>query len=152
MTFNQSITQAMARTMQDLSDFVFINMANITLLRCDSYLDIVGHSGSSKQLVHFIWPLCSRLMLSARQTRKLATIKTRNTPGTLRKSLTGTMLTTYQPRMHRTPARNPVHQHRHNSATRVRANEVGARPLNYSKWSAKSHSCYKWQFLYTSLG
>ena len=25
--------------MQDLSDFVFVNMANITLARCDSYLD-----------------------------------------------------------------------------------------------------------------
>ena len=33
MTFNQSITQAIPRTMQDLSDFVFINNANVTLLR-----------------------------------------------------------------------------------------------------------------------
>ena len=39
MTVNQSITQAMARTMQDFSDMVFINMVNITLVRCDSYLD-----------------------------------------------------------------------------------------------------------------
>ena len=31
VTFNRSITQAMARTMQDLSDGVFINIANFTL-------------------------------------------------------------------------------------------------------------------------
>ena len=31
ITFNQSITQAMARTMQDLSEGVFINVANLTL-------------------------------------------------------------------------------------------------------------------------
>ena len=39
MTLNQSITQAMARTMQVLSDIVCINMANTTLVRHDSYLD-----------------------------------------------------------------------------------------------------------------
>ena len=32
-TFNRSISQAMARTMQDLSEAVFINMANFTLAR-----------------------------------------------------------------------------------------------------------------------
>ena len=32
MTFNQSITPAMARKIQDLSDCVFINMANLTLV------------------------------------------------------------------------------------------------------------------------
>ena len=32
VTFNRTITQAMARTMQDLSDGVFINMANLTLV------------------------------------------------------------------------------------------------------------------------
>ena len=39
ITFNKSITQAMARTMQDLSEGVFINVANFTLTRRDSYLD-----------------------------------------------------------------------------------------------------------------
>ena len=38
-TFNRSVSQAMARTMQDLSEAVFINMANFTLARRDSYLD-----------------------------------------------------------------------------------------------------------------
>ena len=36
VTFNRSITQAMTRTMQDLSD-----VANLTLARRDSYLDFV---------------------------------------------------------------------------------------------------------------
>ena len=33
VTFNRSISQAMARTMQDLSEGVFISMANFTLAR-----------------------------------------------------------------------------------------------------------------------
>ena len=41
VTFNCSITQAMARTMQDLSDGVFINVANLTLARSDSYLEYI---------------------------------------------------------------------------------------------------------------
>ena len=41
VTFNRSITQAMARTMQDLSDGVFINVANLTLICRDSYLDFL---------------------------------------------------------------------------------------------------------------
>ena len=43
MTFNQSITEAVARIMQDPSDFVFINMVNINLLRRDSYLECARH-------------------------------------------------------------------------------------------------------------
>ena len=39
MYLNQSITLAMAKTMQHLSHFVFILMATITLVRIDSYLD-----------------------------------------------------------------------------------------------------------------
>ena len=41
VTFNRSITQAMARTMQDLSEGVFVNVANLTLARRDSYLDFI---------------------------------------------------------------------------------------------------------------
>ena len=39
MTLIQSITQAMARTLQDLSDCVFIKMANLTLIQYDSNMD-----------------------------------------------------------------------------------------------------------------
>ena len=38
MDFNASISQAMAKTMEHLSDFVFVSMTNLTLLRRDSYL------------------------------------------------------------------------------------------------------------------
>ena len=44
VTFNRSISQAMARTMQDLSEGVFINTANFTLARRDSYLEYL-HAG-----------------------------------------------------------------------------------------------------------
>ena len=41
VTFNQSISQAMQRTMQDLSEGDFISMANLTLAHRDSYLEFV---------------------------------------------------------------------------------------------------------------
>ena len=44
VTFNRSISQAMARTMQDLSEGVFISMANSTLAHRDSYLEYL-HAG-----------------------------------------------------------------------------------------------------------
>ena len=44
VTFNRSISQVMARTMQDLSEGVFIGMANFTLARRDSYLEYL-HAG-----------------------------------------------------------------------------------------------------------
>ena len=50
-TFNRSISQAMARTMQDLSEGVFINMANFTLARRDSYLDYL-HSRVKQDTVN----------------------------------------------------------------------------------------------------
>ena len=50
-TFNRSISQAMARTMQDLSEAVFINMANFTLARRDSYLDYL-HAGVKQDTVN----------------------------------------------------------------------------------------------------
>ena len=44
VTFNRSISQAIARTMQDLSEGVFISMANFTLACRDSYLEYL-HAG-----------------------------------------------------------------------------------------------------------
>ena len=41
MDFNSSICQAKAKTMEHLSDFVFVPMANLTLARRDSYLSHV---------------------------------------------------------------------------------------------------------------
>ena len=41
LDFNASITQAAAKTMEHLSDFVFISMGNLTLARRDSYLNHV---------------------------------------------------------------------------------------------------------------
>ena len=52
-TFNRSISQAMARTMQDLSEGVFINMANFTLARRDSYLDYL-HAAVQQDTVNVL--------------------------------------------------------------------------------------------------
>ena len=40
LIFNSSISQCMAKTMEHLSDFVFINVPKMTLARRDTYLDI----------------------------------------------------------------------------------------------------------------
>ena len=39
MDFNASITQAAAKTMEHLTDFVCISMGNLTLARRDAYLN-----------------------------------------------------------------------------------------------------------------
>ena len=52
-TFNRSVSQAMARTMQDLSEGVFINIANFTLARRDSYLDYL-HTGVKQDTVNVL--------------------------------------------------------------------------------------------------
>ena len=44
MTFNRSISQALARTMQGLFESVFISMANFTPAHRDSYLEYL-HAG-----------------------------------------------------------------------------------------------------------
>ena len=41
MEFNSSISQAAAKAMEHLTDFVFITMGNLTLARHDAYLDHV---------------------------------------------------------------------------------------------------------------
>ena len=46
MDFHASISQAMAKTMEHLSDFVCVSMANLTLARRDSYL---SHLKSGKK-------------------------------------------------------------------------------------------------------
>ena len=38
MNFNSSITQAAAKSMEHLSEFVFISMENLTLVRRDAYM------------------------------------------------------------------------------------------------------------------
>ena len=38
LDFNSSVCQAMTKSMEHLTEFVFVNMANTTLLRRDSYL------------------------------------------------------------------------------------------------------------------
>ena len=38
MDFNSGITQAMAKTLEHLTDFVFVTVANTTLAQRDSYL------------------------------------------------------------------------------------------------------------------
>ena len=47
--FNSGITQAMAKTLEHLTDFVFVTVANTTLARRDSYLSHLKPQNSSSQ-------------------------------------------------------------------------------------------------------
>ena len=38
-SFNQNVSFAMGKSLQHLSDFTFVQMANLTLLRRDAYLE-----------------------------------------------------------------------------------------------------------------
>ena len=53
VTFNRPISQAMARTMQDLSEGVFISVTNFTLVCRDSYLDYL-HAGVKQDTLHCV--------------------------------------------------------------------------------------------------
>ena len=50
VTFNRPTSQAMARTMQDLSEGIFISMANFTLARRDRYLEYL-HAGVKQDIL-----------------------------------------------------------------------------------------------------
>ena len=108
--------------MQDLSDFVFINMANITLMRCDSYLDFLNQG--SRPTLHIASPFPDNAITKADEefghhgTTLVALIG----------SLADTILIIHQQRTHPTLVGDPVYQHRSNSVTGGRANKVESRP------------------------
>ena len=66
ITFNWSITQAMAHTMQDLFDGVFIKVAILTLARRDSYLEHLK-AGIKQDTPHLLGLLYSLTTLFQRQ-------------------------------------------------------------------------------------
>ena len=58
MDFNSSITQAVVKTMEHFTDFVFVSMGNLTLARRDSYVTHVKQG--IKPDTHFRPVLCFR--------------------------------------------------------------------------------------------
>ena len=61
VTFNRSISKAMTRTMQDLSEGVLISVANFTLAHRDSYLEYL-RAGAPVHL-QLLFPIFSYLPL-----------------------------------------------------------------------------------------
>ena len=109
MNLNQSITLAMARTMQGLSDFVFVNMAKITLSTCDTYLDHLK-SGIKHDTLHpSIWAdfFCT---VSSRKLRTTFLMITSITPVPLTRNHYSITPMLSQINRHRTPGRNHDHQ------------------------------------------
>ena len=63
MNFSTSITQCTAKAMEYLSDFAFVSMANVTLVRRDSYLAHVKSGlkqdiSSPTRLTYIVSGLC----------------------------------------------------------------------------------------------
>ena len=80
VTFNWSISQAMARTMQDLSEGVFISMVNFTLAPRDSYLEYLHAGVKQDPLLLCVQPLfiyshSSLIRLSPRLKRKSVEVR-----------------------------------------------------------------------------
>ena len=68
LDFNSSVCKVMAKSMEHLTEFVFVNMANTTPLRLDSYLAYLKAGVKADTLyalrtLHSIWTLCFRTVL-----------------------------------------------------------------------------------------
>ena len=61
----------MAKSMEHLTEFVFVTMAKTTLLRRDSYLAYLKADTLNALRTPFIWTLCSRTVLLKRQRKTL---------------------------------------------------------------------------------
>ena len=96
--------------MQDLSDFVFINMANITLARWNSYLNGIKHDGLaplSTAPIH-LGSLCPDNVIG--KDEKEIAMMTSIIPAHLTLKRPGTTPTPSLQDLHRTAARNQDHQ------------------------------------------
>ena len=69
MEFNSSITQSAAKAMEHLTEFVFVTMGNLTLVRRDAYLSHVKNGIKHDTLAAF-----SQTLLSRRLMKKLHTM------------------------------------------------------------------------------
>ena len=74
MDFNASITYAMAKTMEHLIDFLFVTVANNTLVRRDSYL---SHNQLDALAALRTAPLYIHTLFSGKQNRTLLTLRER---------------------------------------------------------------------------
>ena len=75
MTFNSSITQAAAKAMEHLTDFIFITMGNSTLARRDAYLShlkngIKPDTFAALRTAHYRLELFFPILLSRGRKRK----------------------------------------------------------------------------------
>ena len=78
MNFNASITQAAVKTMEHLSEFVFMSMGNLTLACRDAYLNHIKGGVKPDTVAAFRtapFLLCSRTVSLNGQKRKLLTLK-----------------------------------------------------------------------------
>ena len=74
MDFNSSITQAATKSMEHLSEFVFVTMGNLTLVRRDAYLShlrtgIKPDTLTALRSAPFISQLCFQTQLLSGQRR-----------------------------------------------------------------------------------
>ena len=88
--FNSSVSQAMAKTMEHLSDFIFVTVANSTLARREAYLShlkpvIKPDILASLHTAPYRWPPCSLMKFSNKLNRILQLLSPKTSRLLLRK-------------------------------------------------------------------
>ena len=91
MNFNSSITQSMAKTLEHLTDFVFVTVANTTLARRETLICLTSSWELNRTPLlpcvqdHYIFLHCSQIQHLSRQNRISPTSKARDNPSLGRK-------------------------------------------------------------------
>ena len=145
VTFNRSISQAMARTMQDLSEGVFISVANFTLARRDSYLEYL-HVGVKQDTlaalrtapihIHSLFP--DQLLMKAeeevaRSEERRSSSQSHRKPGRFHPYASSVKSLLQQNRKSSVPAWKQIRERQQSSKGRGKASTFSQKPAKGSK-------------------
>ena len=156
VTFNRSICQAMQRTMQDLSEGVFISMANLTLTQRDSYLEFLRGGVKPDTLtalrtapvhLHSLFP--DNLLVKAedeisRSEERHSSGSSHRKPGRFHLYVSSSGRSTQQPdRKPTTPAWKQIRDRQIGQKGRGKASNFTQKPAKGSKKSKLQLLCFK---------
>ena len=145
VTFNRSISHAMARTMQDLSEGVFISVANFTLARSDSYLEYL-HAGVKQDTlaalrtapihIHSLFP--DQLLMKAeeevtRSEERHSSSQSHRKPGRFHPYASSDKPLLQQNRKSSVPPWKQIREHQQSSKGRGKASSFSQKPAKDSK-------------------
>ena len=142
--FNSSISQAMAKTMEHLSDFIFVTVANSTLARRDAYLshlksgikpDTLAALHTAPLQMTTLFP--DEVLKQAEQD--IATFESKNQPLSSKKG----RFHPYERTEKRSDNRKPEHPAWKNLGHRGQGKKGRDKASHYTPRPAKGHHSYK---------